>query len=163
MTNEYSQLVTLLRSLQGSACDKAADAIEALAAECVRLKTSWSTMVQVSNQTADLNDKLAAELKQIRSQEPVHPVQLHSDVKAALCLALYHHQGGSSTVGQPIRKILGMGQHDEMTHEQYWLAKKVKLGINGYEVAQPVRELTADDIRKAGGIVRSDGNIFSPT
>jgi hypothetical protein len=37
----------------------------------------------------------------------------------ALCLnALYHHQGASSVVGQPIRKALGMGKCDYITEAQ---------------------------------------------
>ncbi len=40
-----------------------------------------------------------------------------------LLWALYHHQGGSSPVGQPIRKILGIGQHDHLTPGQIALAK----------------------------------------
>jgi len=35
-----------------------------------------------------------------------------------LLWALYHHQGGSSPVGQPVRRALGIGQHDHMTAEQ---------------------------------------------
>lgn len=34
----------------------------------------------------------------------------------AVCLnALWHHQGASSLVGQPIRKVLGVGQFDRLT------------------------------------------------
>lgn len=40
-----------------------------------------------------------------------------------LLWALYHHQGGSSSVGQPIRRALGIGQHDHMTPEQIEMAK----------------------------------------
>jgi hypothetical protein len=40
-----------------------------------------------------------------------------------LLLALWHHQGGSSPVGQPIRRALGIGQHDSMTPEQVARAK----------------------------------------
>lgn len=36
---------------------------------------------------------------------------------------LYHHQGGSSHIGQPIRRALGIGQYDAMTDEQIWLGK----------------------------------------
>lgn len=36
---------------------------------------------------------------------------------------LYHHQGSSSHIGQPIRRALGIGQHDAMTDEQIWLGK----------------------------------------
>lgn len=35
-----------------------------------------------------------------------------------LLWTLYHHQGGSSNIGQPIRRSLGMGQYDLMTDEQ---------------------------------------------
>ncbi|MEJ7807054.1 MAG: hypothetical protein WKG03_14165, partial [Telluria sp.] len=38
--------------------------------------------------------------------------------RGALLWSLYHHQGGSSPVGQPIRALLGIGQHDSMTPEQ---------------------------------------------
>lgn len=39
-------------------------------------------------------------------------------LEGLLLLALYHHQGGSSPVGQPIRKALGIGPFDHMTDEQ---------------------------------------------
>lgn len=35
-----------------------------------------------------------------------------------LLWALYNHQGANSTVGQPIRKALGIGQFDKLTCEQ---------------------------------------------
>ena len=44
-------------------------------------------------------------------------------MRGLLLWALYHHQGGSSDVGQPIRKLLGIGQHDALTHEQIEDAK----------------------------------------
>lgn len=44
-------------------------------------------------------------------------------MESALLCALYHHQGGSSPVGQPIRKLLDIGQHDAMTDEQLVQAK----------------------------------------
>ena len=40
------------------------------------------------------------------------------EMRGQLLWALYHHQGGSSVVGQPIRKVLGIGEYDHMTHEQ---------------------------------------------
>jgi len=39
-------------------------------------------------------------------------------MRGLLLWALYHHQGGSSTIGQPIRKLLGIGEHDPMTRQQ---------------------------------------------
>lgn len=41
-----------------------------------------------------------------------------AELRGLLLWSLYHHQGGSSTIGQPIRKALGIGQHDRMTPEQ---------------------------------------------
>jgi len=39
-------------------------------------------------------------------------------IRGLLLWSLYHHQGGSSTIGQPIRKILGIEEYAVMTHEQ---------------------------------------------
>lgn len=43
--------------------------------------------------------------------------------RAALLWVLWHHQGSSSPVGQPIRFALGMGQHDRLTDHQLAQAK----------------------------------------
>lgn len=51
-----------------------------------------------------------------------HPKR--QQMEAALLWTLYHHQGGSSHIGQPIRKLLGIGQHDRMTEEQIADAKE---------------------------------------
>ena len=45
-----------------------------------------------------------------------HPKR--QQMEDALLWVLYHHQGGSSHIGQPIRKLLGIGQHDHMTPDQ---------------------------------------------
>lgn len=44
-------------------------------------------------------------------------------MRGLLLWALYHHQGGSSPIGQPIRKFLGIGEHENMTQEQVVDAK----------------------------------------
>lgn len=44
-------------------------------------------------------------------------------LRSLLLLALYHHQGGSSPVGQPIRAALGIGQFDKLTPEQIAVAR----------------------------------------
>lgn len=49
-------------------------------------------------------------------------------MESLLLWALYHSQGGSSAVGQPIRKFLGIGQHDHLTAEQIDRAKKAVQG-----------------------------------
>ena len=40
-----------------------------------------------------------------------------------LCSILWHHQGGSSPVGQVVRKILGMDPNESMTPHQINAAK----------------------------------------
>ena len=45
-------------------------------------------------------------------------------LRGLLLWALYHHQGGSSNVGQPIRRALGIGQHDRLSDEQIECAKR---------------------------------------
>ena len=50
-----------------------------------------------------------------------HPKR--QQMEDALLWTLYHHQGGSSHIGQPIRKLLGIGQHDRMTDDQIAEAK----------------------------------------
>lgn len=50
-----------------------------------------------------------------------HPKR--QQMESALLWTLYHHQGGSSHIGQPIRKLLGIGQHDRLTDEQIAQAK----------------------------------------
>ena len=39
-------------------------------------------------------------------------------LRGLLLWALYHHQGGSSTVGQPIREALGIGEYAALTAKQ---------------------------------------------
>lgn len=41
----------------------------------------------------------------------------------ALLWVLWHHQGGSSPVGQPIRRALGIGRFEHLTAEQVLRAK----------------------------------------
>lgn len=57
-------------------------------------------------------------------QQPTSP-----DVRDALLFCLWHHQGGSSKIGQPIRYALGIGQHDYMNKEQLEAAKRVQLAL----------------------------------
>lgn len=65
----------------------------------------------------------------------LHP-KLTAAVKAAeqyrglLLWTLYHHQGGSSDIGQPIRRALGIGQHDRMTDEQIAEGKAAAMPAN---------------------------------
>jgi hypothetical protein len=51
-------------------------------------------------------------------------------MRGLLLWALYHHQGANSEVGQPIRKALGIGEHDRLTEQQIIEAKKAVSKIN---------------------------------
>jgi hypothetical protein len=44
--------------------------------------------------------------------------------RAALLWVLWHHQGGSSPIGQPIRYALGMGAHEHLNSYQVSEAKR---------------------------------------
>lgn len=44
--------------------------------------------------------------------------------RSALLWVLWHHQGGSSPVGQPIRYALGMGEHERLSERQVQEAKR---------------------------------------
>lgn len=49
---------------------------------------------------------------------PAPVAQVGDGARAALLYALYHHQGGSSPVGQTARHALGIGRFDRLTTEQ---------------------------------------------
>ena len=59
------------------------------------------------------------------------PCHVSPEVEAALLFVLWHHQGSSSPVGQPIRRILGIGEYAQLTQTQLIKAKEVrgKLGL----------------------------------
>ena len=61
------------------------------------------------------------------------------NVRGLLLWALYHHQSGSSVVGQPIRKVLGIGEYDHMTREQIEEAQ-----IAGGVIVPPNAALTGE-------------------
>jgi hypothetical protein len=67
-------------------------------------------------------------------------------MRGLLLWTLYHHQGGSSSVGQPIRKALGIGEHAHLTADQVVEAKKYgepykhKTSECTYEPTEKLRE-----------------------
>lgn len=54
------------------------------------------------------------------------------NIRGLLLWALFHHQGGGSVVGQPIRLALGIGEFSAMTPEQV-----IEAQIAGGVVAPP--------------------------
>jgi hypothetical protein len=85
-----------------------------------------------SEPTCDGYEPSAIEVWNRRAQPTppavVEPPELSPDftdtARAALLWVLWHHQGGSSPVGQPIRFALGMGQHDRLNEHQLAEAKR---------------------------------------
>ena len=59
------------------------------------------------------------------------------NMRGLLLWALYHHQGGSSTIGQPIRKALGIGEYAALTPKQIKEAQ-----IAGGVIVTPNAKLT---------------------
>lgn len=49
------------------------------------------------------------------------------DLQEALLWVLWHHQGSSSDIGQPIRKLLGIGKFDRLTDDQLKMANRFAL------------------------------------
>lgn len=58
-------------------------------------------------------------LVSVEQAEPVVAAPEMSRVSRAMLLnVLWHHQGGSSDVGQPLRRMLGIGRFDHLSDEQ---------------------------------------------
>ena len=62
--------------------------------------------------------------------------------RSALLWVLWHHQGGSSKVGQPIRFALGIGQHEHLSDYQIREAKRWDL-LPQTVAAQPADPIAA--------------------
>ena len=59
------------------------------------------------------------------TQEPVEMSPEFTDTaRAAITWVLYHHQGGGSPIGQPLRFALGMGAHDPLPEWRIAEAKR---------------------------------------
>lgn len=72
-----------------------------------------------------------SEVRQLFAAPPAQPADLiemspefTDTARSALLWVLWHHQGGSSKVGQPIRFALGMGQHEHLSDYQIREAKR---------------------------------------
>mgnify|MGYP001023474423 CR=1 FL=1 len=80
-------------------------------------------------------DEARAAVAALAARQPVgEPVEMSPEftdtARAAIAWVLWHHQGGSSPVGQPLRFALGMGQHDRMTDYQIAEAKRFAAWAN---------------------------------
>ena len=76
---------------------------------------------------ADENQRISDERDRLRAE--VAALRADSETKRSLLLwALYHAQGGSSPVGQPIRRHLGIEQHAHLTLDQIQDAARAAQG-----------------------------------
>lgn len=57
--------------------------------------------------------------------------------RAMLLNVLWHHQGGSSQVGQPIRAMLGIGEHARMADWQVRVAQEIEAMVRPQPGAEP--------------------------
>lgn len=75
---------------------------------------------------------------------PLEPSSISTRSRILLLNVLWH-QGGSSPAGQPIRRMLGIGQHDRLTEQQVEAAKQVEQALDADRAARAV----ADDPQAA--------------
>jgi hypothetical protein len=117
------------------------DALYKMAEDAVTIGLSYNDWPKIGCVNHDCDQCKAAQ--PARVQDPVEP----SNVKAALCFALWHHMGASSQIGQPIRKMLGLGQHDHLSAFQFSEARRINSVLNAPPAA-PV-PLTDDQVDAA--------------
>ena len=77
--------------------------------------------------------------------EPMALARVSGNVRAALLFALWHHQGGSSPVGQTVRRILGMGEHARLNDDQAAAAKRMQDALLVGRAVAP-EQVTEEDI-----------------
>lgn len=104
----------------------------------------------------------AASSPVVAQQQPRSP-----DVRAAMLFALWHHQGGSSNIGQPIRAALGIGPHAPLTKDQIEEARRVQSAFSAQQavtaqsIARPDQPLTKavvqEMLRDTREVFDSDG------
>jgi hypothetical protein len=89
------------------------------------------------------------------AQEPPSAPEMSRESRAMLLNVLWHHQGGSSPVGQPLRALLGIAQHAHLTDEQVAEAKWIDKAL-----ADGVRFAAQEPTARMGAAV-SEGNQLS--
>jgi hypothetical protein len=113
-----AKLEAALRALLGQVSN-----IEVLgewSAQDINLKSQRTARAKIDAVVADARAALAA--------EPAQPVEMSPEftdtARSALAWVLWHHQGGSSAVGQAMRFALGIGAHDRLNEHQVAEAKR---------------------------------------
>lgn len=71
---------------------------------------------------------------------------LSNNVRDVLLYVLWHHQGGSSAVGQPIRAMLGIGPNDRMTGAEVEAANGVEKRLKAYKIPSTIDPEEAENV-----------------
>lgn len=80
----------------------------------------WSTDSEPVRKLAEKEGLPLVPLYELDEMSP----EFTDTARAALLWVLWHHQGGSSPVGQPIRYTLGMGAHEPLSEHQVHEAQR---------------------------------------
>lgn len=78
-------------------------------------------------------------------------------VRAALIFCLWHHQGGSSRIGQAIRLQVGLGEHEHLSDDQLATAKAVQAALTAQQ--EPVACCCGEPLT-LGVVHRKDSPCF---
>ena len=131
----------------------------------------WLYMTGMKHAAMVVRNQIDVRNARIAELEASHPAEqtrgdgvaaIPAQSRAALLWLLWHHQGGSSPVGQPIRQILGMDTHERMSNEQLAVAKAFSARIAAPRQAVPggwqlVPVEPTEEIREAIMDARSEG------
>lgn len=105
---------------------KGVDVLERLLRESLAARHPVET--QLGYTLSDVHEAYSRGKRDAARQPVGEPVEMSPEftdtARAAIAWVLWHHQGGSSPVGQPLRVALGMGQHDRLTDHQVSEAKR---------------------------------------
>ena len=95
----------------------------ALAFKRCAFRNGWTTFNVRDADADEAERRLLASSASAPESVEMSP-EFTDTARAALLWVLWHHQGGSSNVGQPIRFALGMGQHEHLSDHQISEAKR---------------------------------------
>ena len=87
--------------------------------ELVRLKDA--SLDAPAGLFANVATALGLDPEHVSNEQVIYTAERQRD---ALIWVLWHHQGGSSSIGQPIRRLLEIAQHAHLTDEQYASARR---------------------------------------
>lgn len=109
-------------------------------AKAERIGLTADVLAAQLSERPEFADCLPAAVRPAAATSPAsgeaEPARLPQGVRAALTFALWHHQGGSSSVGQPIRKMLTMDAHERLSEAQVALAKRVSASLDSIDVSR---------------------------